>query len=89
MTGVDLGHLLKACCQELLLQGVRRALLPCPQMKERRFQLKRRRSRMGQSLSGSDNDFLAGVFATFGKVLKCSKALGVGFGVEDLSVKDS
>ena len=89
MTSVNLGHLLKAGCQELLLQGVRSALLPCPQMKERRCQLKRGRGRMGQSISGSDNDFLAGVFAAFGKVLKCGKALGVGLGVEDLSVKDA
>ena len=58
-------------------------------MKDRRFQLKRRRGWMGKSVSGSDNDFLAGVFAIFGKVLKCGKALGVRFGVEDLSVKDA
>jgi hypothetical protein len=44
---------------------------------------------MGQSVSGSDNDFLAGFFATFGKVLKCGKTLGVGFGVEYLSVKEA
>tara|TARA_B100000927_G_scaffold280680_1_gene265480 strand:+ start:493 stop:669 length:177 start_codon:yes stop_codon:yes gene_type:complete len=58
-------------------------------MKERRFQLKRRRGWMGQSVSGSDNDFLAGFFATFGKVLKCGKTLGVRFGVEYLSVKEA
>ena len=87
MTGVDLRYLLKTCRDQLLLQGVRIALLSGLQVEERGLKLKGGGRRMGQGACGSENDLRSGVFSLFAEVLKGRQALGVGFGVENLRIK--
>ena len=43
---------------------------------------------MRERVSGSDNDLRVGFIAGVSEMLKCGKALSVGFRVEDLCVND-